>query len=1285
MQTSGMQLPPPSNWQDFEKLCCDLWSRIWEDPNTCGNGRQGQSQNGVDVFGRPQKGDKLAGVQCKGKDSYTNKALTQDKVEAEVEKAKGFQPKLSEYIIATSGPRDAKIQEVARKISEKHKSQGLFSVSISSWEDIVLKLHDYPELLNKHYSEIYTTAQIAKKLDGLAQGQIDSRVRQEAILNDIGQKVAHMESQVGGGIGVKSDYNERIDWGRDLIKKHTPVDAIAYYKDLKSKIWDKAQAREKYRVLTNLGLAELALSNEVEAASYFLEAFQYNSEDDKAICNRAYGHYLLVQISEALEFAKKALEKNPANYHAYSLLIKLFPPEDSFETVLDKIPGAYRNNPEVAYSLAFAARDRKLFDIARKWSETALENDPEKSPDLKAALATALIDEISHGKPVIWFLVNEEQKVTIKHAIELYTSAWDAISEPAHKKAKISWLANRSLAKRILDDVPGVTKDIELLIELDPENPDYIKRRAMLAYETEDFPLAERLSKKIQDNPLTPEAAILLAEVLARQNKKDEAVILLQKVIGANNPQIIGPAQELLMQVYVAADNYVAAKSIAEKILAENSKDIFALIIISKGLEKRDAKLEILLKANQYVNSSTHQIIIQALADEFYSLGQWDCAIPLYEQCIRNAVMHPRIKNLILAYYQVGKHGKALELCETALKQPKPPEYMAEIASSIYEDIGNLDRAKLICQECLKNYPDSMSIKLRLALINYRRNDLSEVDCFLDSEIKVDSLSLSDGAFLAYLYLERNSSMKALGIMYEIRRKYYQEDDAHSKYIGVLLRRNKPDDELLKSPEVAVDTAVFVKNESGEKTCYIVENRAHYERGEISPQSSLGKKLMGKKVGDRIPIKEVSGLFIQIEVIKNKYVHAFQESMANFNQLFPENNSMVKMNVKIPHKAGEFPEDLKPIISQLEQQNTRIQSIVNLYKDGNLTIGGFSALSGKNIWEIWLGLTASPSLGLRCCMGTAEERVTALSNLNTPTRLICDVLALFTLAELKMGDIVVNCFGKPAIAQSTIDVLTEIVKDFKTFPRTMTVTSDNGRLRGQKHDPEWEKENIKRLETLLDWVKQNCEVVPATAALDEKDNRLGDLEDVLGKSFLDSMFIAKELNGLLYSEDERLRSLANNEFGIAGVWTQVVLLACAKKDKLSRQEYNAATISLVMAKYFHITIDANIVAQAAKEAKWLPVAPFNLVVERLGKPYCDQITALGVGINAMWELYQQPILPIQRAQLILVFINSLMNGRDNDFLEYLKRGIRMKFRLLPPAEREINGIISAWKRLHLRR
>lgn len=141
-----LSLPPPGNWQDFEELCLDLWGKLWNDPNAQKHGRSGQAQQGVDIFGHPGQGREWAGVQCK-----TTSELSSSKLEGLVEEARCFQPPLGQLIIATTAPRDAQLQAAVRTIDDRQRSGGSFSVTVYSWDDIISRLSDCPELLRKYY------------------------------------------------------------------------------------------------------------------------------------------------------------------------------------------------------------------------------------------------------------------------------------------------------------------------------------------------------------------------------------------------------------------------------------------------------------------------------------------------------------------------------------------------------------------------------------------------------------------------------------------------------------------------------------------------------------------------------------------------------------------------------------------------------------------------------------------------------------------------------------------------------------------------------------------------------------------------------------------------------------------------------------------------------------------------------------------------------------------------------------------------------------------------------
>jgi len=127
----------PENWQDFESLCKKLWGEIWKCRSIKKNGRSGQVQNGVDIYGIPTGSENYWGIQCKGKDEYSHAQLTIEEIDSEIEKAKTFTPSLECFLFTTTANKDANIEQHIRCKNLELKKQGFFSLDIYSWEDIV--------------------------------------------------------------------------------------------------------------------------------------------------------------------------------------------------------------------------------------------------------------------------------------------------------------------------------------------------------------------------------------------------------------------------------------------------------------------------------------------------------------------------------------------------------------------------------------------------------------------------------------------------------------------------------------------------------------------------------------------------------------------------------------------------------------------------------------------------------------------------------------------------------------------------------------------------------------------------------------------------------------------------------------------------------------------------------------------------------------------------------------------------------------------------------------------
>src|SRR5882724_393567 len=91
---TSAQIPTPADWQAFERLCHRLWIRLWKDRYAQLNGRAGQAQQGVDIFGQIDGSPLWGGVQCKGRDGRFGIPVTERELRTAVEAAVAFEPKL---------------------------------------------------------------------------------------------------------------------------------------------------------------------------------------------------------------------------------------------------------------------------------------------------------------------------------------------------------------------------------------------------------------------------------------------------------------------------------------------------------------------------------------------------------------------------------------------------------------------------------------------------------------------------------------------------------------------------------------------------------------------------------------------------------------------------------------------------------------------------------------------------------------------------------------------------------------------------------------------------------------------------------------------------------------------------------------------------------------------------------------------------------------------------------------------------------------------------------------
>ena len=1068
---------------------------------------------------------------------------------------------------------------------------------------------------------------------------------------------------------VAKEHQAEIDNARNFLKNHKPKTSLELLETLKKRTWYDASDDLKFSILTNLAAAQFALNNEQDAAKLLLQAFQYNSEDEKALSNRALAHLLLGETENATDYAKQTLDKNPANTDAYVILIGISEENETLDEIIAKVPDYLHDSPQIAYAISELAKQRENYEAAKRWGEIMIEKG--NAPDFKAAFATILINQVLEDNLAVGTSqLYKAQKEQLQRAIEFLTEAWNSVTEL--KDYRADWIGNRGIAHYHLGELTKAIEDLDTALEIEKSNPILIKDRALLAFEYKDIPKAVELLERIQSAPEVPEAPIILANILFASERLDESITKLNDFLQTDlSPELQEKARRLLIKVYTADKRYDDALEISISMRKSDPKSIPNLVdaaCIYSANEKRDEAISLLKEAYNYIQDGAEFLDIVMLADQLYINKQFEEAATLYERLADTSQNSQLTQWLVQSYYNSGEIAKALEICQKLREKYGPLENISEREVVIYEEIGDMNQAETVCKDYLNKFPTDHDMQIRLGIILIRSSKETEVDNVLDrfSEIKdfsyLNDLSLERCFELAFLHQMRSQPEKALEIMYEVRRTHFYNPDVHLLYIKTFLSVEKESSDVLKPTQVKKDTAVKI-NISDEDHWYIIEKRvdADIKHDEHDVNEPFVQQLNGKKINDEVDLGEkiLGPKTGKIVDIKSKFSYAYQESFRRYEHLFPLDQGLDNIKIDNSEEIDEK-ERFQRMFETIDRRQERINEIEKLYKEENLTIGIITRLIGSNSLDTWGTLMGNPELGIRNSIGEIEERSSILSLLShSQPKLVIDFISLITLHSLDAADIVINTFGKLCIAQSTIDELQDIINEREGMwsqREGMIVGKKGNQYVKQIIKPEETKQGIEYLKNIVNWIRKNCEVGQATAGLEMNQLRRRELNDMLQPHFLDTVLLASQQGHLLFSDDGRLRhyakttlnSDAGTNFQIDGVWTQVLLEHCVKKNRLDKADYDEMTIKLVCSNYYHTQFDADLLLEIAKRSNLKLSEPYNSFVLALGRERMHINYAIDVSVDFLFALWDESISFRQKEFLTLGLLTGLTYGRNAD-------------------------------------
>ena len=455
---SLVQIPRPRDEQTFERGNEVLWQLLLNDPTAKLHGRRGQKQHGVDIVGsRNQDPNCIVGIQCKLKGE--GKTLTAGEISDEVEKALKFVPPLSEYIIVTTAPDDAKLDKVAHELSiasSKGRAKSI-KIQVFGWGSLEREIARYPKARNA-FDPNHTPMNdnLEEKIDLLPEKfeqNISATLGPE--FDSLREEIRALRTvePVSRATSVYSEQEKQINDCIEIIE-NDPASALRILRGLEQRLTKDAPKDVKFRVKTNVAACQLKLGDESVAANGFIEAWKVDPERPKAISNKAFGLLLKGDLRKLRVFAETRLTKYPDNAALAACYIHSLVDDESVNDPLSKIPQAVHDAPEVAE--AYIRWLIKRGGLGSWWDAAiAAHTAHPKNEELKELYANALLDRILGGgslrEPII---LTDHERLDAMNACSIFESNWNRYSQGS-RYARGDWSTvaiNLMLSHRILGE-----------------------------------------------------------------------------------------------------------------------------------------------------------------------------------------------------------------------------------------------------------------------------------------------------------------------------------------------------------------------------------------------------------------------------------------------------------------------------------------------------------------------------------------------------------------------------------------------------------------------------------------------------------------------------------------------------------------------------------------------------------------------------------------------------------------------------------------------------------------
>ena len=1243
------QIPKPHDEQAFERCNEILWRCILRDKTVQLHGRRGQQQHGVDLTGiRDDQPDSIVGIQCKLKSE--GQKLTEAEVRDEVAKALTFSPLLSEYVIVTTAPDDAAVQELALELSisaSEHRETPV-KIRIWGWGTLEREIRRHPDAI-KAFDPSHTAQSdqmqrhLAKLLSEgmeLVQQEITTSVRRVVTQGHAGTPVV---SDTAGHTALEREIHRYAD-----LVSSDPDTALRLLQGLQAELDDDASAGIRFRVAANIAACQFNLADEKAAAQGFIAAYELDPGNPKASAHKALGLLLLRDWDTLKTFAETQLSKQPDNALLAAHFIRGITTDSKVTDPLAQLPAAVRGTPDVAEAHVSWLMSR---GSPGAWWDAAIaahEAHPD-SDEISDMCACALLERIVVGSGKRdWHALTEDERTDVEAAIGIYEILWPKLRDDARhsREEPVSVPINLIVAYKLRHQGERAVETAREALARFPRNTNVAKAAASALMERGE----------------AEQAGALLSELDIDQ---DTVMMRFGVAMATDDWETVSDL----------VDNHLAIFPEAERPLARAARVLIGLNGSSPSdrrqvLEAELGKFQGDVRASITLAENAREHGLADLGNRYFTAARvafdgGDNGLRARVSIASEALARrqPKIAaDLLTDRLPLDQDTFQLRLLGRALVSDSP---IRERAVRFFEDIAPEIRSLPEFQE-LRGIlhvkrgvpadavgPFSAAFDLEPSVDNlmslidvHQRLGNTDVIAALVQNESIDTLPGSALArvSLAHVLLSFAGSKNPLELGYEAIIDGLEQADVVKRYLGLIIKKGRgplrPETGEL-NPVVATGTWVRLSSSRDESYEALVGEECDRPWGEsVDSTNPFVAKALGLKGGDSFEHETASGLRETwiVQEVKPRWLQAFHYLSKNFGRRFPEAHGF--SSIKIDE------DDFEPVLEHVRRHSEALSQQADLYLVDGLPMalaagdrpGGAIALADY---------LASICEDLYVCHDAEDQLSEALTLIvhNGRSGAVLDAFTAWFAAGLGVFPILEECLGPLGIPHSEFARIQELGVRLGSVQdgESMTLVYQGGQYVQRVITPEVQA--LKRAEFLsrLQTIEEACAVesVVIPDGLPELGDRL--LNVRFGNAFVPAVIAGTDR--LLLAEDMMMRQVADRIFGTKSIWLQPVLMVALQAQTIDWREYCEAVVQLAGHRHGFVFVNAQVLLSVFEHDTSIELVKLKALCTYVGVAGAEDASHVEVVAGFVNEIWRDDLPVVDRVEMATnVVLSALLVG-----------------------------------------